>query len=134
MPSSLNALGVLPFMDPEIARTVIGGLGYSTAAEASVTQITTRATGVTVTGLCGQITTDTTSLAALAQATFTVTNTAVAIGDVILVAIRSGATNKKTDARITAVAAGSFDVTIHNIDASTAEIGAIILNYIVLKA
>ena len=41
----------------------------------NVTQITSRATGVTASGYMGAITTDTTSLAAGAEATFTVTNT-----------------------------------------------------------
>ena len=118
----------------EAIRRIGSGLGFARDAEVSATQITTRATGVTCSGLCGAITTDTTSLAALAAATFTVTNTLVAASDVVLVSIRSGATNVKTDARVTAVAAGSFDITIHNIDASTAEIGAIIINYVVIKA
>ena len=110
------------------------GLGYSTGAGGAVTQLTNRSTGVTLSKFSGTITTDTTSLAALAIATFTVTNTLVAIGDVILVSKRSGFTNTKTDVRVTAVAAGSFDISIHNIDASTAEIGAGIINFIVLKA
>lgn len=134
MPGFLNPSGVPQGTSPDEAVRSIGGFGYSTAAEVSATQITTRATGVTCSGLCGSITTDTTSLAALAVATFTVTNTLVAVGDVVVVAIRSGAINTKTDARVTAVAAGSFNVSIHNIDASTAEIGAIILNYAVIKA
>lgn len=110
------------------------GLGFATGAGAAVTQITNRSTGVTINAFCGKITTDTTSLAALAIATFTVTNSKVAIGDVISVSKRSGFTNTKTDVRVTAVAAGSFDISIHNIDASTAEIGAGIINFIVHKA
>jgi hypothetical protein len=99
----------------------------------SVTQITSRSTGVTLSKRIGTITTDTTSLAALAAATFTVTNTKVAVGDLVLVCQRSGATNVKTDVRVTAVAAGTFNITVHNIDASTAETGAIIIEFRVLK-
>ena len=35
------------------------GIGYSTGAGAAVTQITSRATGVTINAICGKITTDT---------------------------------------------------------------------------
>ena len=111
-----------------------GGVGYATGAGGAVTQLTNRSTAVTLSKLSGTITTDTTSLAALAVATFTVTNTLVAIGDVVVVSQRSGATNTKTDVRVTAVAAGTFNLSVHNIDATTAEIGAIIINYLVLKA
>ncbi len=109
------------------------GIGYATGAGGTVTQGSNRTTGVTLSKLTGTITTNTTSLAALAAATFTVTNTLVAITDVIVVSIRSGATNVKTDVRVTTVAAGSFNITVHNIDASTAEVGAIIINFVVIK-
>src|SRR3990172_1902170 len=60
------------------------GIGYATGAGSTVTQITSRATGVTIDAICGAITTDATSLAAGSEAVFTVTNSAVAIGDVIV--------------------------------------------------
>ena len=47
-------------------------MGYVTKQGAAVTQITSRATGVTINAMCGTITTDTTSLAAEASARFTV--------------------------------------------------------------
>ena len=111
-----------------------GGIGYATGAGATVTQITTRATGVTINTPCGKIQTDTTSLAALAAATFTVTDSAVAIGDVVVVCKRSGATNVKTIVEVTTVAAGSFNITVYNADAVTAETGAIVINFAVIKA
>ncbi len=110
------------------------GIGYATGAGGSVIQITNRSTGVTLDKICGYVQTDTTSLAAGASATFTVTDAAVAVGDVVVLSIRSGATNAKTRAHVTAVAAGSFDITVVNGDASTAETGAILINFVVLKA
>jgi hypothetical protein len=110
------------------------GIGYATGAGGAVTQATNRTTGVTLSKVSGAITTNTTSLAAGASATFTVTNTTVAIGDVVVVSIRSGATNKETSVAVTTVAAGSFQLTVHNQHASTAETGAIIINFAVLKA
>jgi len=113
------------------------GIGYATGAGGAVTQITSRATGVTLNTLTGAITTINTSLAALATATFTVTNSTVAVGDTVIVCIRSGQTNTNTTALVSAVAAGSFNISIVNgggAAQSTAETGAIILNYAVIKA
>lgn len=110
------------------------GIGYATGAGGAVTQATNRTTGVTLNKITGAITTDSTSLAAGASASFTVTNSAVAIGDVVVSSIRSGATTDQTNVRITAVAAGSFDITVENNHASTAETGAIVINFAVIKA
>ncbi len=114
--------------------SALAGIGYATGAGGTVTQITSRTTGVTLSKICGKVQTDPSSLAAGASATFTVTNTAVAIGDVVVVSIRSGATNNETSVAVTAVAAGSFDITVHNQHASTAETGAIVINFAVIKA
>lgn len=118
------------------ATSATAGIGYGTGAGGTVTQGSGsgRATGVTINKVCGSITTDTTSLAAGASASFTVTNSAVAITDVVNVSIRSGQTNKKTSADVTATAAGSFEITIFNQDLVTAETGAIVINFAVTKA
>ena len=112
------------------------GIGYATGAGCAVTQITSRTTGVTCTGVSGAITTDTTSLAAEADATFTVTNTSVAIGDVIVLSERSGSNGGMTSVEVGAVAAGSFNIDVVNNNAAggTAETGAIIINFAVIKA
>jgi hypothetical protein len=112
------------------------GVGYATGAGAAVTQATNRSTGVTCTGLSGAITTHTASLAAEASAAFVVTNTAVALGDVVLVSIRSGSNGGNTAAAVTAVAAGSYTIRVSNNNASggTAETGAIVLNVAVVRA
>lgn len=102
----------------------------------AVTQITNRSTGVTVTSLAGSITTDTTSLAAEAAASFVVTCPGVAAGDVVLLSQRSGAVGVMTTVEVIAVAAGSFTIAVMNgnVAAGTAETGAIIINYVVIPA
>jgi len=115
------------------------GVGYATGAGAAVTQLTNRSTGVTINAVCGAITTINTSLAAGASAVFTVTNSAVAIGDVVLPVIRSGSANAAgvagtTFLNVTSVAAGSFTLAVDNRSSTTAETGAIVINYIVLRA
>ena len=103
---------------------------------AVVTQATNRTTGVTINALSGAITTNNASLAAEGAASFVVTNNNVEIGDVVLVSQRSGAVGVMTDVVVIAVAAGSFTLAVMNgnVAAGTAETGAIIINFIVLKA
>lgn len=111
------------------------GVGYATGAGSTVTQITTRATGVTINAICGTITTDSTSLAAGAEATFTVTNSAVAATDVVNVAVKSGGTTPgSTWASVTATGTGSFAITVSNLHASTADTAALVINFAVIKA
>lgn len=111
------------------------GIGYVTANGAAVTQTTNRSTAVTCNALCGVITGDATSLAAEATATFQVLNSFVAIGDVVAISVRSGPTSGATSFRVTAVAAGSFSISATNNNASggTADTGAPIINFAVIK-
>lgn len=115
------------------------GIGYATGAGGAVTQITSRATGVTMVPnpcLSGTITTHNASLAAEASAEFVVTNSAVAIGDVVAVSIQSGAVGVGTIVSVSTVTDGSFTIRVHNgnVASGTAETGAIKINFVVLKA
>lgn len=109
-------------------------LGY--VAGGSVTQATNRTTGVTLSQLSGQITTNNASLAAEAAAEFTVTNTKVEAGDVVNVCIKSGSNGGNTDLVVSAVADGSFNIKVvnNNAAAGTAETGAIVINFVIIKA
>lgn len=112
------------------------GIGYRKGVGSTVTQATNRATGVTINAMCGTITTHNASLAAEASAVFTVTNSFVEIGDVVVISQRSGKVALNTQVEVTAVANGSFDITVinNNVAAGTAETGAIVLNFAVIKA
>jgi hypothetical protein len=116
---------------------VKGKLGYApnVGAGGTVTQATNRTTGVTLNKLAGQITTNNASLAAEAAAEFTVTNSKVEAGDVPMVAIATGSNGGNTDLIVSAVAAGSFNIKVanNNAAAGTAETGAIVINFVVLK-
>lgn len=107
-----------------------GGVG------GSVTQATNRTTGVTINQMTGTITTNNASLAAEGTAKFTVTNSFVAIGDTVVVSQQSGSNGGGTVVHVTTVAAGSFEVAVHNgnVAAGTAETGAILINFAVIKA
>ncbi len=108
-------------------------IGYATGAGGAVTQITNRSTGVTLSKPCGTITTDATSLAAAGEATFIVTNTLVAATDVVVVCATGGQTAGTSIPAVTAVAAGSFSITLTNLHASTADTGAMVISFAVFK-
>lgn len=109
------------------------GLGYATGAGGAVTQATNRATGVTLSKLAGQITTNNASLAAAAKAAFTVTNTTIAATDVVVASITSGGTGTpRVD--VIGVAAGSFILQVTNDHAATADTSADVINFAVIKA
>lgn len=110
------------------------GIGYQTGAGLAVTQITNRSTGVTINAITGQITGINTSLAAGADATFVVTNSACAIQDVVILSVQSGPTANTSIFTVSAVAAGSFSIRIKNVSAATADTGAPILNFAIIKA
>lgn len=126
--TSLVLTGLLTSSSPS------AGIGYAAGAGAAVTQLTNRTTGVTINAITGAITTNNASLAAGAEAAFTVTNSSVAIGDVVVLSARSGQTAATSIPFVTAVAAGSFQITLSNFNAATADTGAMIINFAVIKA
>ena len=105
-------------------------LGYTSGG--AVTQATDKSTGVTLNQAAGQITTSDASLAGAAEVTFTVTNDKVAATDVVAISLQSGASTGTYIVSISAVAAGSFDVTLSNVGTTAGE--ALVLNYAVIKA
>ena len=105
-------------------------LGYTSGG--AVTQATDKSTGVTLNQAAGQITTSDASLAGGAEVSFTVTNDKVAATDVVAISLQSGASTGTYIVSISAVAAGSFDVTLSNVGATAGE--ALVLNYAVIKA
>ncbi len=110
------------------------GIGYTTGAGGTVTQATSRSTGVTLNKISGKITGNATSLAAGAEAIFTVTNSTVTIGDVVVISVVSGSTANTSVFSVSATAAGSFNIKAHNLNGATADTGAPIINFAVIKA
>lgn len=109
------------------------GIGYGTGAGGAVTQITSSATGVTLNKVTGKITTVALTTAAGAEERFTVTDSAVAVGDVVVVATTyAGAGTPMLG--VVAVTAGTFDVVITNLHASAALNALMVINFAVVKA
>jgi hypothetical protein len=109
------------------------GVGYATGAGGSQTQLTSRTTGVTLNTICGSITLFSTTTTAGTFASFTVTNSAVAATDVVVINIGASATADRYNVTVTAVAAGSFRVQIHNV-AAVGVAEAPVLNFAIIKA
>ena len=109
--------------------TSSGGLGYGTGSGGTVTQVTSRTTGVTLNKTNGAITL--VSAAGLATfQSFTVTNSTVAATDVVHVTQKSG-----TDLYqifVTATAAGSFRITFATTGGVTVE--QPVFNFAIIKA
>jgi hypothetical protein len=104
-------------------------VGYGTGAGGTVTQITSRTTGVTVNAYSGAIT-----LVSAAGTTswqsFTVTNNRVAATDTIVVNQKSGTDLYRIN--VTAVSAGSFRITFATTAGTTTE--QPVFNFAVIKA
>lgn len=118
----------VPLQDPP----GITQIGYVAGVGGAVTQGTSKATGVTLSKLTGQITTHNATLNAGVEVKFTVTNTLVAATDVPVVCISSGGTSGSYLVGVSAVAAGSFDITISNVSGGNLT-EALVLNYVIIK-
>ena len=94
------------------------GIGYATGAGGTVTQGTSRTTGVTLNKTTGAITLYSAAGSATA-ATFTVANSTVAATDVIILNQKSG--TDLYDLMVTAVAAGSFNISFRTTGGTTTE-------------
>jgi len=108
--------------------------GASVAGDqAAVTQATSITTGVTCNAYSGVITTVSQTVAAGAEADFTVTNNKVAATDVVVVSIKTHTSAGTFVAAVSATAAGSFDIRLSNLHASSAGNNVLVINFRVLK-
>ena len=90
--SNSVATGVA-YQDPEFTTCYASQeLGYSSAAQGTVTQATSKSTGVTLNKSMGKITMNAASLGAGASVTFTLTNSTISANDVVIASISGGGT------------------------------------------
>ena len=89
------------------------GIGYTTGAGGTVTQLTSKSTGVTLSTACGAITMSNAALAAGTIVSFVVTNTKSAATDVLILNHLSGGTVGSYTLNAQC-AAGSVTITIRN--------------------
>lgn len=109
------------------------GIGYSTGAGGTVTQSTSKSTGVTINKPCGTITMNGAALAADTIATFTVTDSVVAATDVIVTQHDSVGTIGGYTVTANTSAAGSFKISVRNNTVGSLS-EAIVIRFAVIKA
>lgn len=118
----VNATGLIK------SSSATGGIGYATGAGGTVTQLTSRTTGVTLNKVSGQITMFSAAGSATA-ATFTVTNSSVAATDTIILNQVSG--TNLYELFVTAVTGGTFNVTFLTTGGTATD--APVINFTVIK-
>lgn len=106
--------------------------GYITGEGGTVTQATSKATAVTLSKKCGQITMHNASLAANTTATFTLTNSTIVATDLLVLNHVSGGTAGSYLLNAQA-GAGSASINVRNITAGSLS-EAIVIGFAVIKA
>ena len=109
-----------------------GKQGYATGAGGTVTQATNKATGVTLSKSTGQITLDAAALVASTTVSFTLTNTVIEAGDILIMNHISGGTAGSYLLNAQS-AAGSASINVRNISLGSLS-EAIVIAFAVIKA
>lgn len=108
-------------------------IGFTTGNGGTVTQITSRTTGVTLNAPSGQITLVAGSISGLSSQEFTLTNSYIAATDVVLVSFGSGLTATTYDVTVTETSAGSCKISVHNVNNSATPTDTPVINFVVFK-
>jgi hypothetical protein len=104
-------------------------LGYTSDAQGTVTQATSKSTAVTLNKSAGVITMNNASLATATNATFTLNNSLISANDTVILTISGGqATAGSYNAFANSLAAGSVSITLRNISGGTLS-EAVTINY-----
>ena len=117
----------------EIVATAPFGYGGS-GTGGTVTQATSRTTGVTLNKVSGQITLfAATAISGHGSNEFTLTNSFIDATDVVHVCFASGLTSAQYGVTVTAVSAGSCKITVSNFSNSATPSDTPVLNFVVIK-
>ena len=119
-----------------VGTTVYGTseIGYAAAAQGAVTQLTSKATAVTLNTSAGVITMNNASLATATNATFTLNNSSISAKDAVILTISGGqATAGSYNVFADALAAGSVSITLRNISGGSLS-EAIVINFAIIHA
>ena len=130
-----KSIGVA-FLDQDIigAQYILADeqIGYTAAGQGTVTQATSKSTGVTLNKPAGRITMDAASLATATNATFTLTNSFISANDTIILTISGGqATAGSYNVFANSLGTGTVSITLRNISGGTLS-EAIVINFALL--
>jgi hypothetical protein len=132
MSSNTISIGVA-YLDQEIVGSdrilTDRELGYTPAAQGTVTQATSKSTAVTLNKSAGVITMNNASLATATNATFTLNNNLISANDTVILTIAGGQTTPGSyNVFANSLAAGSVSITLRNISGGSLS-EAIVINF-----
>ena len=132
--SNSIATGVA-YQDPEFSTVyATQEIGYSAAAQGSVTQATDKSTAVTLNKSAGRITMNNASLNTATNATFTLNNNLISANDCVILTISGGqATPGSYNVFANSLSTGSVSITLRNISGGTLS-EAVIINYAIIHS
>ena len=129
--SNTKPIGVA-FTDQDIigSQYVLSGeqLGYTTDAQGTVTQATSKSTAVTLNKSAGQITMNNASLATVTNVTFTLNNSFISANDILILNVGSGATAGAYNCWVSGLSAGAATITVRNISGGSLS-EAVVINF-----
>jgi hypothetical protein len=130
--ANTKAIGVA-FSDQDIvgAQLILTDeqLGYTPAAQGTVTQLTSKSTAVTLNKSAGVITMNNASLATATNATFTLNNNLISANDTVILTISGGQTTPGSyNVFANSLSAGSVSITLRNISGGSLS-EAIVINF-----
>ena len=129
--SNSVATGVA-YSDPEFTTCFVSEqLGYTAAAQGTVTQATSKSTGVTLNKSAGRITMNGALLASNTAVSFTLTNTVISTNDAIIVNVSGGGTVGAYTVYISSMTSGSAVITLRNMTGGDLS-EAVIINFAIL--
>jgi len=107
-------------------------IGYTAAAQGTVTQATDKSTAVTLNKSAGRITMNGASLNTATNATFTLNNSFISANDTVILTISGGqATAGSYNVFANALGAGTVSITLRNISGGTLS-EAIVINFAII--
>ena len=122
----------IAYADPEFTTCFVSEqLGYATGAQGTVTQATSKSTGVTLNKSAGRITMNNEALAGNTAASFTLTNNVISANDVIVLNVSGGGTAAAYTTYVSSMTTGSAVVTLRNLTSGSLS-EAVVVNFGIL--
>jgi hypothetical protein len=108
--------------------------GYTIAAQGAVTQLTSKATAVTLNKSAGRITMNAAALAGATAVSFTLNNNLISANDLLVLCVSSGSVGDPTTYAVytNSLGVGSAGITLRNLTAATSQSEAVVVNFALL--
>jgi len=105
-------------------------LGYTSAAQGTVTQATSKATAVTLNKSAGRVTMNGAALAGSSAVSFTLTNSFISANDVLILCVSAGSVADVTTytAYVNGLGVGTAGITLRNLSA-VSQSEAVVVNF-----